>query len=305
MALDWDKLRIFHTVTEMGSFTHAGESLGISQSAVSRQIAALEDSLGVILFQRHARGLHLTEQGEMLYATTRDVFGKLAQIEGQMIDLRDKAEGALSLTMSEFIGVHWLAPHLARFHQNFPQIHLSLLLDDRIFNLGLREADVALRLSESDQPDLIQMKLSTVPFTLYAAPSYLERLGAPETTGDLPDGHTLIGFSATVPLPYPGANALFRLAGVDPAQGDPHLLTTNSVSASAALARGGYGIAALPLFMAGGDSGLVHVLPQAEIPPAQMYFVYPEVRRHSRRIELLRDFLLGLLDESPLDAPAN
>ncbi|MBU0858812.1 MAG: LysR family transcriptional regulator, partial [Alphaproteobacteria bacterium] len=86
--MDWDKLRIFHAVAEAGSFTHAGEALNLSQSAVSRQISTLEESLGVSLFHRHARGLLLTEQGELLQKAAKDIFGKLSMIEGQLVDSR-------------------------------------------------------------------------------------------------------------------------------------------------------------------------------------------------------------------------
>ena len=84
--MDWDKLRIFHAVAEVGSFTRAGETLNLSQSAVSRQISSLEDSIGVLLFHRHARGLLLTEQGELLHKTAKEIFGKLALIEGQLTE---------------------------------------------------------------------------------------------------------------------------------------------------------------------------------------------------------------------------
>ena len=84
MKTDWDRLRIFHDVAEAGSFTHAGATLNLSQSAVSRQISALEESLNVKLFHRHARGLILTEQGELLYATVKNVFNELAIAEAEL-----------------------------------------------------------------------------------------------------------------------------------------------------------------------------------------------------------------------------
>src|SRR3546814_16574890 len=97
-ALDWDKLRIFHAVAEAGSLTHAGESLGLSQSAVSRQIGALETQLNATLFHRHARGLILTEQGELLYRTARDIFARLAVTQAMIADTQDKPTGARCVT---------------------------------------------------------------------------------------------------------------------------------------------------------------------------------------------------------------
>ena len=115
MAMDWDRLRIFHAVAEAGSFTHAGESLNLSQSAVSRQISALEESLKTPLFHRHARGLILTEAGEMLFNTVRDVFGKLASVETQITETRDRPSGLLRITASVAFGSVWLVPRVREF----------------------------------------------------------------------------------------------------------------------------------------------------------------------------------------------
>jgi len=82
--MDWDKLRIFRSVAEAGSFTHAGEALNLSQSAVSRQISALEESVNVKLFHRHARGLILTEHGELLFSTAKEVYHTLAMTEAKL-----------------------------------------------------------------------------------------------------------------------------------------------------------------------------------------------------------------------------
>jgi DNA-binding transcriptional LysR family regulator len=136
--MDWDKLRIFHAVAEAGSFTHAGESLNLSQSAVSRQISSLEESLGVTLFHRHARGLLLTEQGELLHKTAREIFGQLSMIEGQISDSKQLPEGPMRITVAEFIGSTWLAPRLGKLREEHPDIQLTVLLDDRILNLGMR-----------------------------------------------------------------------------------------------------------------------------------------------------------------------
>jgi len=138
--MDWDKLRIFHTVAEAGSFTHAGEMLNLSQSSVSRQISTLEESLGVPLFHRHARGLLLTEQGELLHKTAMDIFGKLAMIEGQLSDTKQLPEGPLRLTVAEFIGTTWLVPKLATLQEKHPHLQMTILMEDRVLNLGMREA---------------------------------------------------------------------------------------------------------------------------------------------------------------------
>ena len=110
--MDWDKLRIFHAAAEAGSFTHAGEALSISQSAVSRHISALERDLNVPLFHRHARGLVLTEQGELLYRTAQEVFSKLATTQILLADSRGKPSGELKVTTTRALGTGWLTPRL-------------------------------------------------------------------------------------------------------------------------------------------------------------------------------------------------
>lgn len=288
--MDWDKLRIFHAVAAAGSFTHAGEALNLSQSAVSRQIGTLEDSLGVSLFHRHARGLILTEEGELLYSAAQEIFGKLAMIEGQLADSRQLAEGPLRITMAQFIGSCWLAPRLHTFRKNHPGVHLTMLLDDRIFNLGMREADAAIRLYRPEQPDLVQRHLADITFGIYAADIYLEKNGVPETVADL-KGHSLIAYPEDTPPPFPDPNWLLRASGEDTDNLSRSILM-NSMHGIYEAARTGCGLAALPVFMAGQDSCLKRVLPELTRPPVEMYFVYPEERRHSGRLEIFRDFLL-------------
>ena len=159
-AMDWDKLRIFHAVADAGSFTHAGHDLGLSQSAVSRQISALEDALNVPLFHRHARGLILTEQGEMLYRTAHEVFTKLTAAQTRLMDSKEKPSGELRITTTVGLGSVWLTPRLREFSEIYPQINVTLLLDDLELDLSMREADVAIRLRRPTQPDLIPSGLN-------------------------------------------------------------------------------------------------------------------------------------------------
>ncbi len=289
--MDWDKLRIFHAVAEAGSFTHAGNVLNLSQSAVSRQISTLEDSVGVPLFLRHARGLILTEQGELLYHAAREVFARLAMVEGQLSDARARVDGPLSVTVAEFIGSTWLAPLLAGFQEENPGITLTLLLDDRIYNLGLREADAAIRLYRPEQPDLIQSKIATIEFSLCASKAYLAAWGRPKSVGDL-GRHRLIGYPPDGEAPFADPNWLLRVAGVAPEAGEGKALLLNSMYGIFRAAGAGVGIAVLPDYMIAQDRGLEVLLPDLKRPPVEMYYVYPEERRHSRRIGLFRDYLL-------------
>ena len=111
-VMDWDKLRIFHAVADAGSLTHAGDTLHLSQSAVSRQIRALEESLNTTLFRRHARGLLLTEQGELLFEATRTMTKRLEATAARIRDSEDEVFGELRVTTTTGFGTLWLAPRL-------------------------------------------------------------------------------------------------------------------------------------------------------------------------------------------------
>src|ERR1700731_2223677 len=214
MSMDWDKLRVFHAVAEAGSFTHAGEALNLSQSAVSRQISALEESLSVPLFHRHARGLILTEQGELLYSTAPEVFAKLAMTEGLLTESKDRPKGPLKVTTSVAFGSSWLTPRIREFLELYPEIQVSMVVDDSELDLSMREADVAIRLTPPRQPDLVQRHLLTIIVHVYAAPEYVKKHGMPQRAEDL-DQHRLIVYGEDARPPVPGVNWLLD-TGVKP-----------------------------------------------------------------------------------------
>lgn len=292
--MDWDKLRVFHAVAEAGSFTHAGDTLNLSQSAVSRQISALEENLQVPLFHRHARGLILTEQGESLNRTVREVFAKLAMTEALLTESKEKAAGRLKVTTTVGFGTTWLAPRLRDFLEKYPDITMSLLLDDSELDLAMREADVAIRMHAPKQPDLVQRHLFQIHWVTVAAPGYVERHGVPERAEDL-DDHKLILFGPYRP-PVPDINWLAE-AGKRPGSPRRALLEVNSLHAMATAVRSGLGIGALPNWMADEIGGLVTVLPELKAPKVDVFFVYPEELRNSKRVAVFRDYLLGRLQE--------
>lgn len=296
MKLDWDKLRVFHTVADAGSFTHAGQALNLSQSAVSRQISTLEESLGVLLFHRHARGLMLTEQGEILHSATKDVLEKLVMIESRISDTKTKVAGPLKITVSGFLGSTWLSPKIPQFLEEYPNLKLTVIMDNKVLNLGMREADAAIRMYEPEQPDLIKRRLTTIRFHICASKSYLAKFGTPQKPLDLLD-HLLIGYPSGVPLPHEHTDWLFQLAGVDKETAQ-NVLLMNSMYGIMQTVEYGTGIACLPDFMVDRSSSIVPILPEFEAPPIEVFFVYPEERRNSARIKAFRDFMVKQLQES-------
>jgi len=294
--MDWDKLRIFHMVAKAGSFTHAGETLNLSQSAVSRHILSFEEELGITLFHRHARGLILTEQGELLFKTTSEIFAKMVMIEGQLSDAKDSSEGPLCLTMAEFMATSWLTPHINNFHQSHPEIGLTLLLDDRIFNLSMREADAAIRLHKPEHSDLIQRSLGFMNFSICASKSYFKKFGTPKSIKDLKD-HTLIAYPDQSLVPYKNPNWLLDKAGISLAN-NPNLILINSVSTIFGTIKNGAGIGVIPTFMAKSTPEIEEILPDIPREPVEIFFVYPEERRHSKRIAIFRDFLIERIEKT-------
>ncbi len=292
--MDWDKLRVFHAVAEAGSFTHAGDTLSLSQSAVSRQISALEEALQVPLFHRHARGLILTEQGEALNRTVREVFAKLAITEALLTESKEKPAGRLKVTTTVGFGSSWLAPRLHGFLDAYPDVTISLLLDDMDLDLAMREADVAIRMHPPKQPDLVQRHLMTMSWHICASPEYLKRHGVPQRAEDL-DAHRLILFGQH----HPPVLEVNWLAEAGRRSGNPRraVLEVNSMYAMLLAIRSGTGIGALPDFTVTENPDLVQVLTDLKGPKVDVFFVYPEELRNSKRVAVFRDFLLARLAE--------
>jgi DNA-binding transcriptional LysR family regulator len=289
--MDWDKLRIFHAAAQAGSFTRAGETLTMSQSAVSRQVSALEQELGTPLFHRHARGLILTEEGELLMHAARDISVKLEEVRGQLVDSRGQPTGVLRVTTTVGLGSTWLTSRINEFIDLYPGIHLELILDDSELDVAMRQADVAIRLRAPTQPDLVQRKLFTVHFHVYASPAYLKRFGQPHSADDI-DNHRIVVFGENAPSYLKDMNWLCT-AGREPGQPRSAALSVNNVVAIRRAVEKGVGIAMLPDYIVGPDADLVTVLSDYEVPSFDCFFVYPEELRESARVTVFRDFLIA------------
>ena len=289
--MDWDKLRVFHAAAEAGSFTHAGERLNLSQSAVSRQISTLEQSLNVALFHRHARGLILTEQGEVLFSTAREMFSKLATTEALISEGRERPKGNLRITSTVAFGSTWLASRIGRFIELYPEVNVTLFINDFELDLSMRQADVAVRLMPPKQHDLIQRHLKTIRFHLYASPRYVENNGIPKSIDDLTK-HRIVIYGESVSLPYIEANWLLAVLPNSGRSSQQKIVRVNNVYGIFRAVQGGVGIAALPDYLASEDPNLLRILPDLDGPAVPAFFVYPEELRKSKRISVLRDFLI-------------
>lgn len=284
--MDWDKLRIFHAVADAGSLTHAGDSLHLSQSAVSRQIRALEESLNVTLFHRHARGLILTEQGELLFEATTAMAKRLDATAARIRDSEDEVFGELRVTTTTGFGTLWLAPRLARLYRKFPALKIDLMLEERVLDLPMREADVAIRMKEPSQADLIRRRLMNIRMRLYATPDYLAEYGTPVTMEDF-SRHRLICQHAGTPQVAAGALLVAQLMSND----IPSTLTVNNYFGVLQGVLNDLGVGVMPDYVTDDFPHLVRVLPEVESNDVPVFLAYPEELRHSKRVSAFRDFV--------------
>ena len=286
--MDWDKLRVFHAVADAGSLTHAGDELRLSQSAISRQIRGLEEQLRATLFHRHARGLLLTEQGELLYKATTEMAKRLGQAAAQIRDAKEEVLGDLRVTTTAGFGTSWLAPRLPALFETHPDLSVNLVLTESFLDLGMREADVAIRFGDPAQADLIRRPLMEVRMRLYASRDYIARCGEPRDEAELMS-RRFISFSSSAPQPE--ASRVWVQSKSSPRR-QSHL-TMNSYFGILKAAQAGLGIAALPDYVTRGFPELVNVLPHDTSPSFTAFFCYPQEVRHSRRVLAFRDFLLA------------
>ncbi|MEO0747289.1 MAG: LysR family transcriptional regulator [Pseudomonadota bacterium] len=284
--MDWDKLRIFHAVADAGSLTHAGDELHLSQSAISRQIRALEESLNSTLFHRHARGLILTEQGELLFDATRAMAKRLDTATARIRDSEEEVFGELRVTTTIGFGTLWLAPRLPKLFEKYPDLNLDLMLEERVLDLPMREADVAIRMKEPSQADLIRKRLMSVHMCLFATREYLESHGTPETPEDLVK-HRLICQNPRSAQVGAGATLVQELMAYEV----PALLTVNNYFGVLQSVLENLGIGVLPNYVSHDFPQVVRVLPDLLSSDVPVFLAYPSELRHSQRIAAFRDFV--------------
>lgn len=284
--MDWDKLRIFHAVADAGSLTHAGDLLHLSQSAVSRQIRGLEESLNATLFHRHARGLILTEQGELLFDATRAMMKRLDAATARIRDSEEEVFGELRVTTTVGFGTLWLAPRLPKLFERYPDLNIDLMLEESVLDLPMREADVAIRMKEPSQADLIRKRLMSVHMRLYATKAYIEKFGQPESLTELED-HRLICQNPSAAQVGAGATLVAQLM----AEGVPSKLSVNNYFGVLQGVLHNVGLGVLPDYLANDFPELVRVIPEIESSEVPVFLAYPEELRHSQRIAAFRDFV--------------
>ena len=287
--MDWDKLKIFYAVAEAGNFTKATYALNLSQSAISRQIQSLEQELKTQLFERHARGLSLTENGEYLFKTAREVISKLKDVESALIDKKDKPSGKLTVTTFVSFGTTWLTPRIQEFMKLNPEMEIELVFDDKELDLSTRQADIGIWARRPKKLNYIQKKLIDIHYHIYGSTKYLEQYGYPKTVSEL-NKHKFISYGRGAPSPVFNPDWALKLGIKDNKKRKP-VMKVNSVYGLLLAVRSGVGLAALPDYITVSVPNIVKVLPQIEGPKTEAYFVYPESLKNTARIIAFRNFL--------------
>ena len=287
--MDWDKLKIFHAVAEAGNFTKATYVLNLSQSAISRQIQSLEQTLKTQLFERHARGLSLTENGEYLFKTAHEVISKLKDVESTLIDKRDKLSGKLTVTTVVSFGTTWLTPRIQEFMKLSPEMEIELIFDDRELDLSTRQADIGIWMRRPKQLNHIQKKLIDIHYHIYGSTKYLEQYGHPKTVSEL-NKHKFISYGKGAPSPVFNPDWALKLGVKDNKKRKP-VMKVNSIYGLLLAVQSGVGLAALPDYITVSVPNIIKVLPQIEGPKTEAYFVYPQSLKNVARVITFRNFL--------------
>ena len=287
--MDWDKLKIFHAVAEAGNFTKATYALNLSQSAISRQIQSLEQELKTQLFERHARGLSLTENGEYLFKTAREVISKLKDVESTLIDKKDKPSGKLTVTTVVSFGTTWLTPRIQEFMKLNPEMEIELIFDDRELDLSTRQADIGIWMRRPKQLNHIQKKLIDIHYHIYGSTKYLEKFGHPKTISEL-NKHKFSSYGKGAPSPVFNPDWALKLGIKDNKKRKP-VMKVNSIYGLLLAVQSGVGLAALPDYITISVPNIVKVLPQIEGPKTEAYFVYPQSLKNVARVIAFRNFL--------------
>ena len=287
--MDWDKLKIFHAVAAAGNFTKATYVLSLSQSAISRQIQSLEQELKTKLFERHARGLSLTENGEYLFKTAHEVISTLKDVESTLIDKKNKPSGKLTVTTVVSFGTTWLTPRIQEFMKLNPEIEIELIFDDKELDLSTRQADIGIWMRRPKQLNHMQKKLIDINYHIYGSTKYLEQHGHPKNLSNL-NKHKFISYGRGTPSPVFNPDWALKIGVKDDKKRKP-IMKVNSVYGLLLAVQSGVGLAALPDYITVSVPNIIRVLPKIEGPKTEAYFVYPQSLKNVARVIAFRNFL--------------
>ncbi len=283
--MDWNDLRYFLAVSRAGTLAGAARELGVEHTTVGRRIAALESALGVRLFSRGPEGFSLTLAGNDIVPRVEGIAAHVDAIERLVSGTDQRPEGRVRLTIPDALNAYTMQA-LAQLRELHPALMVEILCDNRDLDLRRGEADLAVRLRDTRDPELIGRRIGGAAWALYASPAYIARKGKPPSAEEL-QGHDVIGFDASL-AGVPGAVWLRAHGG-----SANMVLRGNSVAAVFDATLVGLGLAPLPCFMADPAPGLVRVTPEIVGSRDIMLVVHPDLAKVAR-VRATMDFLIEL-----------
>ena len=283
--MDWNDLRYFVAVAEQGSTLKAGRALNVSQTTVARRITALEEAVGLTLFERRAAGYALTPDGQSLLGYARQVAGAATQFETAAASHERDLSGSVRLTTQEIFAITLLSPMIKELHDKHPQILLEVDTQQDLLDLGEGQADIALRSTGQEaSAGVVGRRICIDDWTLYCSRDYAAAHGVPHTRADLKSHAIIGGGGGKLWVHY---EAWLRSLGLEGQVAMHHASSMGLLSG----VRSGLGLAVLPCLVADAEPDLIRCLPpRADHGRAMWLLTHDRVRR-SPRVRLVIDFL--------------
>ena len=291
--MDWDRLRYFYKAAKHGNMTYAAEAANLTQSAMSRQILALEHEVKAQLFHRIPRGLKLTKKGEILFEYAERIYTQLEHAQNLLTEDDPVPQGRLRVVTSPGYANTIFVPHVKEFYDKYPEMRLSIIHSDLAPDLHIYNADITIRPFATNEKSLTQEYLFSSEVYLYASEEYLAEHGVPEKPEDL-DNHRLLGYGDHA---HPFYHMNWHLSVGAP---KGHVRTpyakVNSGASLTELASQGMGITPLtPLNPLIKQRNLVMVLPHISGPCMDNYFIYPTELKDSKRVQAFITFYRDII----------
>lgn len=287
------RIATFVQTAESLSFVGAARQLGVSASAVGKSIARLEKSLGARLFQRSTRTIRLTDEGRLFYEQCRKVLDDLRDAEAMVSEATQTPRGRLRVSLPT-IGYRFLVPHIATFHQLYPDVELDLDFSDRLVDIIEEGFDAVIRSGDLPDSRLMSRLLGPFRFVLCAAPSYVQRRGIPPSIAALAE-HDCLQFR----FPTSGKIRDWPFADASTAH---HPLTCSNMEAIRAVTIEGLGLGYMPDFLARGalaDGTLLHIPLPLPADEGRFWVIWPSSRQLSPKIRVFVDFVCARLFKEP------
>jgi DNA-binding transcriptional LysR family regulator len=283
-SFDWTLVRSFLAALEHGSLLGAARALKSSQPTIGRHIAELESQLGVALFERTGRGLKPLAMALKLAESARAMEQSAHQLQRSVSSLDEAVRGTVRITASQPVACIMLPPLLAKMRQALPEIQVELVASNQVSNLLRREADIAVRMVQSDQTSLVTKRIGKITIGIYANRNYLQRAGTPKDAPELL-AHALIGNDKNEDILRGFAAMGYTV------KREQFAFRSDDLMAHWQAVRAGVGIGFIADYVARTDADVIALLPMLKIPPLPVWLAVHREIRTSKRIRAVYDFL--------------